>query len=256
MAKKSLVGGQVVESNPGAGALMDPNAATQFQVADPLYQRTPYVQFISNKSPNFGLLSVQVRDLQDGDPVLILPEPEKPRKLNPLRFYLLNAFQHFSKVDNTGRIEYSVLNADDAKASPDKLAEHVETVILVVEPDGITPARCTFKTTKVNAAHTALAAVKQAASAEWGGLSADHKATLAIPDPRFRFTTTVNLRRGTGRSSGYAYVAASGAIQPCTAGDARLVAEFSADPAQMKLLNAVIAAWQERKSDVMNRVDG
>lgn len=254
----------VVESNPGSGGAADMFRrradVVESKPVEPLFQRSPYVQFVSTKGQAFMKCVPFIPDLAEGDPVLIRPEPASPRKLNPMRFWLAQWFQHFSHVDTDGYIVRSVFDVEEAKRDPatgtEKLVEHVETVLLVIEPNGdITPARCTFKSTKVNAAHAAISAIHAAGSAEWPNLSPDHRATLAIPDAPLRVVTAVSLKSGTGRGSGFKYVAANGMPKPTTVGEAQALQARFADPAFNRLCNAVLKSWEERCDEIRNAAE-
>lgn len=252
MAKQTLV-----ESNPGAGppanfpaAIGDAGAVVMY---DPLFQGSAYVAFISTRSSSFGKLAVHIPDLGEGDPVLILPEPNKPRKLTPFRFYFLRAFQHFSEVDNGGGLVRSTFDIEEARRDR-KLLEHVETVLLVMDGSEMFAARCTFKTTKVNAIHVAQKTLKMAQTADWGKQGPDYQATLGIHDPRLRFTTTVTLKAGVGRASGLKYVAANGVVKPSTAGDFSVVGKYLQDAKFIQSLDRVVESWEGRRREIEGKV--
>jgi len=257
MAKKSLASMEVapVESNPGTGLPVGFQGGA-IQVASPIYQRTPYVLFVSTKGQTYGQLAQRIRDLQDGDPVLVRDENVPPLKMNPLRFHLIAAFQHFSVVDSMGAIVKTTFDVETAREDKtQKWLEHVETVILVCLGDGgLCPARMTFKTTKTNAIHTAIAALKDAEDAEkWGSYSAEHKASLVAPTPYARFTATVTLKRGTAKSTGFNFVAANSFITPTGLADWQTIGAAFKDETFCKLCEAVYRRHKDRVGEITSR---
>lgn len=240
-----------VESNPGTGLPVGFEGGGM-AVSAPVFQRTPYVLFVSTKGQTFARLAPQIPGLQDGDPVLV--RDEKGLKLNPFKFYLIDAFQHFSVVDNQGAIVKSMFDVERAREDKiNKWNEHIEAVILVVDGDTLTPARCTFKTTKTAAAHAAVSAAKVAADAEaWGALSAEHKTSLAVPTHWARYITTATLKRGTSKG-GFAFVAANGFVTPTGLSDWNLLSEAFKDDSFRKLCEAVGDRHRERVEEIKSK---
>ncbi len=240
----------LLESNPGAGLPASMLAEVSHPVA-PLFQQTPYVSFVSLKGSAYGKLAPFFPDMQEGDPILILPDPARPVKLDPLRFYLVHAKTHYSEVDQNGQIIRSTFNIDEARADR-SLKEHVEGVVLVCLDTGLVPARVTFKSTKVKAAWTAINTHEAAKDTEaWGKLSPEHAATLVCPDPRFRYTTTVKMSYGNvSRSSGFKFTLATGFAKPSTVADWQAITKAFSDEAFCKLCDAVVGGWKSRIGDI------
>lgn len=251
-----------VESNSGIGlpAGFSGSNGAVMEVGDPLFQPTAYALFVSQKGQNFGQMMVSIPDLQDGDPVLVEGPNAKPIKLNPFRFYLISAFQHFSVVDQQGTILKSTIIPAYVKEHPeDKWNEHIETVLIAVVrgDDGVrlVPCRCTFKTTKCKAAYKALDARKQAENpALWEKLSPEHKASLIATEPWARFTATVTLKRMTSKSSGFAYVAADSFVVPTGVADWKLLSEYFRDPKNHELCTAMTEAHSKRVQLVKGKI--
>jgi hypothetical protein len=251
MPKTSLVSKPPAESNVGSNlpSLFTGSAAVG-EYHGPTFALTPYVSFVDQRSPAFVKLSIHLRDLASGDPVLVLPDPQRPVKLSPMRFYLLQFFQHYSIVDSTGNITEMTRVAPEG---PSDFKEHVESLILIANGETLTPARCTFKTTKVNAIHSAIAALEDAATPDWSGRSPEHRASLAIPHAWARFISTVKLKHATGKASGFAYVAASSTYSPAGPADWELLAKHLQDPAFIALSQATAKAFQDRISEVCSK---
>lgn len=256
MAKESLASKKhremvPVESNPGAGLPVGYEGGGAVSVVQ-TFVRTPYVQFISTKGQSFAEVAAIIRDLQDGDPVL-RRDNVPPVKLNPYTLYLINAFQHWSMVDNLGQIVKTTLDMKQGKEN--KWTEHVEALLIVRLPDGsLSPARCTFKSTKTNAIHAAIKARAQAEDAEaWAALSAEHKESVAVPVAWARYVTTVTLKRGTAKTSGFAYVAANGFISPTGLADWKALAAAFQDATFKKLADATREQFESRVADLKVR---
>ena len=244
-----------VESNPGAGLPVGYDGGG-ITVSSPIYQASPYVQFISAKGQTFSEVARRIPDLQDSDPVLIRGADAPPVRLNPMRFHLIAAFQHFSVVDSVGQIVKSTLDVDFARGDKvEKWLEHVESVIIVCLGDGsVCPARCTFKTTKTNAIHTAIAALNQATDHdEWAKQGPDYRASLAAPHAWARFTATVTLTRGTAKGSGYKYAAAKSFITPTGLADWEALAAAFQDVAFKRVADAVMTRHNARIAEIKTR---
>lgn len=274
--KKSLVSQtqttapvQRVESNPGAGlpaelrdvfdlpAELRDSAAS----AEPLFQRTPYVQFVSTKGKAFAQVLPFTPDLLDGEPVLILPQPYPPRVQRPLRFLTVFTFRHWSSVDQTNAITKTWIDGDKAKASTrgrkvvdpatsKEMIEHVESVVLVLEGDaGITPARCTFKGTKAGAVNVAISTQQLITDhpETWRKMSDAHAAVAgAESDPRFQVVTTAERKTGTGGDSGFSYVAYNGKVRPAKLSELALFHAARRDPGFVGQLAECRRVWLER----------
>lgn len=229
-----------IESNSGVGMplLFQPSASgAAVDVGDPLVQRTNYALFVSPKGQSFAKLLAHIPDLQDGDPVLV-PTMGTPAKLSPFVFYLLRAWQHFSIVNSMGVIQKSIFGEDAAKLAKErstkdaKYLEHIETILLIVHGGKVYPARCTFKTTKVNAIRTAINTLAEAQDAEsWSKKSEAHRVSSAAPLPWARFTSSVRLKSGlTSQSSGFNFVAAYSHPTPTSVAEWQTLAAAMKDP--------------------------
>jgi hypothetical protein len=250
MAKQSLASRkEVVESNPGTGLPVGFDGGP-IAVVTPAYQPTPYVLFVSPKGQTFAKVAQQIPDLQDGDAILI--RGDSYTRLNPFRFYLVQAFQHFSIVDSQGSITETTFDLETAKQDKTRRwSEHVETVIIVIMPDGsLVPATCTFKTTKTNAAHKAIEEMRAASEVvTWAERSPEHKASSFAPWPYARFVVTVTLKRGTSKG-GFAFVAANAFTRPTGLADWQALAEAFKDDKFKKLCEAVYDRYQDRVADI------
>lgn len=219
----------------------------------PSFQTTPYVAFASSKSDSFAKYMLTNRDLQDGDPVLVRPEPLLPLKLSPFRFYLLKAVQFWAQVDGSGQI-VKTTSDKDATVGDRSWVEHIETLVLVVLPDALVPARVRFKSTKTNAIHTAIDARRLADNdEEWGNLSPDHKASLVAKDSWARFTCIVRMKPGVSKSSGFKYVAAYGAIQPTVNADWQQIVKAAMEPEFNRLLEATDSAFDSLLAEMLKK---
>ena len=243
MAKQSLVSKSSGLTLPGAfgGEGVD--------VPPPVFQQTPYVQFLNAKSPSYPKVVAALPDAQEGDPILM---GEKPVRLDPMRFSLIRAKAHYSEVTADGTVLRSTSDPERA-ATDKKLAEHIECVLLVVTPDGLVPCRCQFKGARLKAVRNALDALKEASSPEWGKKSKDHEASLVATDPRFRFTSTVRITFQTSRTNGFKYALATSVAKPTGVADWKQIGEFFASEDNRKLCEAVVESWRERLAAVASK---
>ena len=211
----------------------------------PAYSVSPYVTFVSLKSPLFAKVAGAFPNLNEGEPVLF--EGEQMTKLDDMTFYLIKASAHWSVCDPNGEIIKSYLDKDEGAKRRKETREHVETVLLVQVKDRLVPARCTFKTTKTRAAFTAWQTKDTAKSEIWASLSPEHKATLVVPDPRFRYKTTVKLQFGIiSKSSGMKMTLAAGIVKPTTVADWGMLSKWLKDEATMKSLELCMVQFGER----------
>jgi hypothetical protein len=259
MAKRSLTSDTpetaVVESNLGQELLflaprerLDNGATVSTQ--------SPYVSFVSNKAPAYAKVLGHVPDVQDGDPILFADQVIEP--LRPFKFMVVHYQRHYSEVTDTGnilRVKFNVEAEEVKYGSP--LKEHYETMLLVFRNDGsVTPARCTFKTTKCPAIKLATATLDAAVgdTEKWGKRGPDYMVTLKIPEPRFRFTTTVILSKNVGRGSGRGYVKAEGKIAATTAGEWAALQAYFADGNNVKLAAFTTGQWEDRIARLKEKV--
>lgn len=256
MVKKSLAAeANIIPSNPGAGLPVGFNGPAPLAVSDSLWQPSAYVQFISRKGQAFATVAAHVPGLDEGDPVLIRGEKVKPIKLNPFRFYLIGAFQHFSAVDGMGTITKTVLSKDAVQSDPGtKYLEHLETCIIVLADGELVPARCTFKSTKINPAHTAVSTLREATETEnWASRGEAYKLSCSVAQPWGRFFTTVTLKRGVSRANGFAYVAAGGFVTPTGPVEWKALADFFEGEENQKLCDAAYRRWEERVREIKQK---
>lgn len=247
MAKSTLM-----KDEQNALSTMFAGAAPVIDVGEQLDKSSPYIVFASTRSESYGELAAKLPGLQDSDPVLVRPAPLMPLKLQPYRFYLMNARSYFVIFDNAGLPVRST--RDKSKTTGDSAWKDViETVVLAVTPEGISPARCTFKTTKVKPARIAVDTLKLAQSEAWGKMTAAHQATLAVPHAQLRFTVTVSLKPGTSRTTGNRYVAANGVAQPTGIGDWKQVSEWWNDAANQAQLAECVKGWERRCQELKDR---
>ena len=257
---KSLVSSRV-ESNSGVGLPVGfRQAESNIVVGDPLFQSTAYVLFVSQKGDSFAKLLPKLPGLQDGDPVLVPGGVNPPVILNPFKFYLIAAWQHFSVVTTTGEIVKSTLNPVHVKRNPgSQWNEHIETVLVVDAGKelGLIPARCTFKTTKCRAAFKAIQTNQQAQDPSlWEKLSPEHKESLVATEAWARFVTTVTLKRMTSKSSGLAYTAADAFCTPTTLADWKRLGHFFQDEKNKAMCDAVMEQHGKRVKQISTKLEG
>jgi hypothetical protein len=178
----------------------------------------------------------------EGEPYLFLPEPERPIRLDPFRFCPIAAKQYWGDISQSGEL----LAASPCSVPNSNLRERVECVVLVLSDKFVTPANMTLTSVKAAVIHRAQAATKAAKEASWGDISEAHKASLEIPDPRFRFFVTSRTRKFISKSNGFPYFGADGAVSPMDPLTYRKVAEFFADEENAALLNGIGDVYSRR----------
>jgi hypothetical protein len=243
MAKQSLA-----SREPGLTTLPETGPIT---VVRPLGEQTPYVVFAHPMSRVlWPKLSQAIAGLDEGDTVLVLPEPQRPVKLSPMRFMLLAAFQYWGRVTDTG--ELTAARTEPPTEDKREWKEQIESVLLVFAENRIIPAGMLWKTTKCGGVHRAIDALKLAANLEeWGKQSADHKLTLAVPVVWGRFVAQTKLAGAkTAKGSGYTYRPATSLIFPTTAAEMKLLSDSFADDGFSAAMNAVQKRYEFRVSEV------
>lgn len=222
-----------------------PVAGGEIKVHKPDFEQGTFAMFFDRRSGMSPRLTAAIRDLQDGDPVLVLPEPELPIRLQPLRFSLFAAFGYFADVDQAG----TILSAGHEKT--EKLnREHVEAVVFIYLPERLVPARMTFKTTKCQAAHKAIAALKLAAEPGWAKLSPEHGTSMMAPYPWSRFSVSVRTSTRTSRTSGFKYVAADADIRPTGVTEWKLIGDSLKCPGFVQELRVAVKGYDRRLEEV------
>ena len=232
----------------------NPDTDTAIQVGDRAFTTPPYVVFAHPLAKVWQRILAAVPDVQEGDPVLVLPEPHRPVKLAPFRFLLIAARHYFADVDTSGEILAATWERPEEWSDPRK--EHVESAVIVLLPDRAVPATARWKTTKCPAAHRAVDAVRLAGTPAWARISADHAASMSAPDPRQRAVMTVRFDRKTSKSSGRLNIIADATVAPTSAGDAGLIKALFTDPAGTKTANAVASTFQRRVEEITRIAGG
>ncbi len=175
------------------GGFGDADQAVTAEVTQ--FATVPYVQFAQPRATDAWAKMVAVfPKLQEGQPILLMPQPNPMIDLDPFRYFLIAAQQYWCRENSVGKVLHTQF---DATLVTGDMREYIDTVILVQAPEGVNPglimARCCFKQTKVPGVNPALNALKIAKKPEWLELSEAHAATASIPDPRFRFVTEVRM---------------------------------------------------------------
>jgi len=210
---------------------------------------TPYVVFAQPKAGDQwkGLLR-HFPDLNDGDPVLVYPEPRKPERLSPFRCTLLHAKQYWSVVDKNQQGKELSQHAAEPDAGSLKanegVAERIYTALIVYKDGAAIPATCLAKTVKCGAFVTLNEAVKMAMTPDWARNGADYEASVAAcasPFARVVAQITVSGKPGNGNP----YFPARAHISASGVAEWKALAEL--DPAA---LEAVAEAYQRFVGDL------
>lgn len=213
----------------------------------------PYVIFATPKSERLWPLLVATNiGVQDGDPVLVQPEPMKPIRLSPFRFMLVAANQFYAVYNQDGSLMKTLGDRKPVgSAENEEYGVNVDSVIVVFAEGTAFAARCNFKTTKSQPGERASEALRMAGTPEWRKLSPDHHASLAAPKPWMRAVTEVSVIARTSRSSGRKYHQAVGRVGAAKASDWMAVDKMLRDPACKDVMEAVVENYQYRRQEVM-----
>ena len=184
-----------------------------------------FVGFVSSKSPNFASLITDLGGVKpEGTPYLGVGG--KTIVLSPFRFLIFTGFRSWVSRDNTNKLTGVSFEQPSGKSL---LRDNVEAVLWVFNGDTITPAVTSLRSAKADAGTKGLIAVAEAATSSWGEKSADHKASLVIPQPFARVTVTAHPYNDTAKS-GFAFSGFRPTINPTTAGDFQILVKAMKDP--------------------------
>lgn len=247
MSKPSLVS----QGKPGTSLAMPAEFDSPIAVVPPTVSRVPFVIFATPKSSLWGKVTAACPGVQDGDPVLMRPEPATPLRLVPFRFNLVNANQYWAVTADDGTLVKTFQEKPDV---PGKIDEYIETVLLVYTADGIVCARCTWKNTKLPAIHLAAKALSLAATDEWAKQGPDYAASVRAPKPFMRFTCSATPVVRTARTSGRRYVTTAGQIVPISTGDLEKLSAYFGDVESKPRMAQVAEHYARRLDEVKSKL--
>jgi hypothetical protein len=206
---KSLAAQKVEEAKEAGNELIDPkNLANQLPAVfggggfdlTPRFS-LPYLAFSQPAAREQWQTFVRhFPDLEDGDPVMVFPEPQKPVKIDNLKLTVLAAQQYFAVRDPAGKeLERHFKNGP-------KRAERVWAAIIVYLKDQAVPCTCLFKSTKCGCVPTITAEIEAAGKPSWMENGTNHKlAYNAMSAPFARVVGEVQIAGKTGKSSGLSF---------------------------------------------------
>lgn len=179
----------------------------------------PYVLFAQPKATDQWTSLVQkLPGIQDGDQVLVYPDPEPPIRLTPMRFTMMACKQFWVKLDDAG----NQVGAPSVEQKPraERWNEWVFAACIVyAQRDGeveAVPSTCMFKTVKCPAAVTLKLQIEAADKPEWADQSMAHKAAFSAFSKAFlRVVASVQTSKRTA-GSGFSYVQARSIVAPAT----------------------------------------
>lgn len=204
---------------------------------EPTKTIVPYVVFAQPKATDqWTDLAGKIPGLQDGDPVLVFPEPTPPVVLRPMRFTMVACRQYWVQKDPGGAV---IGTSSESKPRTDRWNEHVLAACIVYVQRGsdveAVPASCVFKTVKCGAALSVKTQIDAAAKIEWAEQSPAHKMAFAsLAKPFLRVVGTVHMSKRTA-ASGYGYVQAKAIVAPATPVEWKALKEFIENDGSNKL---------------------
>jgi len=206
---------------------------------------TPFLVFAQPAAKEqWKTLVTKFPTIEDGDPVLMFPDPEPAIKLDQIRCTVMKMEQYFATRDlSRGGVEKDRFK----KPGPDR-AERLIIAMIIYLNDRAVPCTCIAKTVKCAAFHDIYNELKRMSDPEkqldWVKQSASHKLAWEKCDAPFaRITATISIRGGTGRGSGMAYAATKVSITPSTQVEWDLLAKID-----MKELKKIAEAYNAKVS--------
>lgn len=235
----------------------------------PEQTRTPYVQFVSEKSRNYGDILTKLPGIKIGSPVLIqgapqvgegeepLPPPH-PLRLDPFDYFLLHATEFWGQFNQNGELlAMTKSKPDNATSTQPKFDQTIETVLLVVAetPDGVKllPATCRFKATKCPAVYCAIRSLTEAKTAGWAKKGEEYAFTMKIPQPWARFYTRAVRCERTNRERGTVYAAMEAAVHPTNTDKLDKIVSFFQNKANVEMLAEVTKAYRARLEQIAKK---
>jgi hypothetical protein len=223
----------------------------------PTAAQTPYVVFASRKSAKWDDVKAADPTVNEGDPVLMRPEPLTPFKLAPFEFILIHG-EHLWTINESAppyrALEVSFTEQKDYAAG---WCEAYEALVLVRVGKGYVPAR-------VSAHRAQCAGFKIAAgclqpmseggpplimSDEWYRRSPAHKDTEKIAMLQARYINIAKPTSGTtrsGKNAGSVWRGMKSSQSPLTVEEAEQVVAATKTPA----FEAVSAAYEKRVAEL------
>lgn len=181
---------------------------------------TPYVVFAQPAAAEqFKTLMQSFNDIQDGDPVLIYPPPEKPIRLQPFKCTLIAAKQFFSEFvpGSKGTVKANHINNGPG------FGERIWCALIVYLADRAVPVTCLAKTVKCPAFASLAAELEACKRPDWiKNGTAHEQAVAACAVPMARIAATITMAGRTSNKS-MAYVTTRAHIAPSTSTEWKLL---------------------------------
>lgn len=170
----------------------------------------PYLVFAQPKAEQqFRFLMSHFPDIEDGDPVLMYPEPQKPVRIVPLKCTIVAAKQYFAQRDPSGK---ELAWSSTAKPG---WAERILTAMILYWEGKALPCTCTFKTTKCAAAHAIVDEINKCQEPEWANKGPEYKqAATVCSTPFTRIVATITVAGKTSRKTNLSYKITKPVIAP------------------------------------------
>lgn len=209
----------------------------------------PYVTFAHPKrADEWNRLVGQFKSVAEGEMYLV--RPETLHKLDVLKCGWLCHKQYWAETNPAGDVL-----AVSFEERPKPFKEHVEAVVLVYLDEEIVPANVQFRTTKCPAAKAMSDALAKASSPEWGDLGPQHKETLVVNQPFFRFYGKITLGpQRTSKSSGLTYRPTQCTIEPTAIPEWRLIKAFTESADCKKSMDAAAERYSWRINEAKSKV--
>lgn len=214
--------------------------------------RVPYVVFAQPKATDqWTAFAMKLPGLQEGEQILVYPEPGPVVKLQPMRFTMIACLQYWVQKDGAGN---RVGISKTQKPRTDKWGEEIHAACIVYSThSGQTeaiPASCTFKTVKCPAALSVKLQIEAAEKVEWAQQSEAHKmAFAALSKPFLRVVGSVSVNKRTAQS-GFSYTSARAIVSPATPTEWLALKNLIESPDGKQQFADLSAAYKQRLAEL------
>lgn len=201
----------------------------------------PYLLFAQPAAKDqFRDLMMKFPGIEDGDPVLMLPAPEKPIRPEPLKVMMLAAQQYYVIRDTK---QGGKIISAHKKPRPGS-DEYMQLALIVFLPDRAVPCGCLAKTVKCAAFQELSVEIKKSQEPDWIKNGEAHAAAVAAcSEPFARVVATVSMGSKVGRGSGQPYKPTRASIAPSTSTEWALLAPLQT-PEGMKVMQTLADSFE------------
>jgi hypothetical protein len=209
----------------------------------------PYITFAHPKrADEWKKLMNEYGDVNEGE--MFLVESGQVTYLDPAKLAWVAGEQFWVMADATGNLQQA---SDEEMPRPFK--ERIESVCILYLEDRMLPVNITWRSTKCPAGKELYDAYEDCQKPTWADRSAEHRESLAAPQPWMRFygNVTIGAPR-TSKSTGMPYRPSQCAIKPTGLPEFRLIQAFNQDKEAQAALNAAADMYSRRIAEIKSKL--